>query len=75
MYFRITLFFSFLILFVSYSSITNCKEAGKGKLKEIGNLEGELSIIAWPGYVERGETDPRYDWVSSLRKRLDALSL
>ncbi len=68
MYFRITLLFSFLILFVSYSSITNCKEAGKGKLKEIGNLEGELSIIAWPGYVERGETDPRYDWVSSFEK-------
>jgi putative spermidine/putrescine transport system substrate-binding protein len=29
-------------------------------------LEGKLSIIAWPGYVERGETDPMYDWVSEF---------
>ena len=31
-------------------------------------LEGELSIIAWPGYIERGETDKNYDWVSSFEK-------
>lgn len=29
-------------------------------------LEGELSIIAWAGYVERGETDPNYDWVTQF---------
>lgn len=29
-------------------------------------LEGNLSIIAWPGYIERGETDPKYDWVSDF---------
>jgi putative spermidine/putrescine transport system substrate-binding protein len=27
-------------------------------------LEGELDIIAWPGYIERGETDKAYDWVT-----------
>jgi len=26
--------------------------------------EGALSIIAWAGYIERGETDPAYDWVT-----------
>jgi len=31
-------------------------------------LEGELSIIAWPGYIERGETDKNYDWVSGFEK-------
>ena len=29
-------------------------------------LEGEVSIIAWAGYVERGETDPNYDWVTQF---------
>ncbi|HSR21889.1 MAG TPA: ABC transporter substrate-binding protein [Anaerolineales bacterium] len=29
-------------------------------------LEGELSIVAWAGYVERGETDPNYDWVTQF---------
>lgn len=30
--------------------------------------EGELSIIAWPGYIERGETDKAYDWVSDFEQ-------
>lgn len=29
-------------------------------------LEGELSIVAWPGYIERGETDKNYDWVTGF---------
>lgn len=31
-------------------------------------LEGALSIVAWPGYIERGETDKNYDWVSGFEK-------
>ncbi|MFH1183888.1 MAG: ABC transporter substrate-binding protein [Chloroflexota bacterium] len=31
-------------------------------------LEGEVSIVAWAGYVERGETDPNYDWVTEFEK-------
>lgn len=33
-----------------------------------GQLEGQLSIIAWPGYIERGETDAKYDWVTPFEK-------
>jgi len=29
-------------------------------------LEGELSIVSWTGYIERGETDPNYDWVTQF---------
>lgn len=29
-------------------------------------LEGELTIVAWPGSVERGEADSRFDWVSGF---------
>jgi len=29
-------------------------------------LEGQLDIVAWPGYIERGETDKTYDWVTQF---------
>jgi len=31
-------------------------------------LEGALDIVAWPGYVERGASDRRYDWVTPFEK-------
>ena len=39
-----------------------------GPKQSIGNGEGQLDIIAWAGYVERGETDPNYDWVTGFEK-------
>jgi len=32
---------------------------------------GSLSIIAWPGYIERGDTDKAYDWVTEFEKATD----
>jgi len=29
----------------------------------IGDGEGALTVLAWPGYVENGGTDPAVDWV------------
>jgi putative spermidine/putrescine transport system substrate-binding protein len=37
-------------------------------LKALGKSEGEVSIIAWPGYIERGATDKAYDWVTKFEK-------
>jgi len=37
-------------------------------LQSIGEGEGEVSIVAWAGYIERGETDPAYDWVTEFEK-------
>lgn len=36
--------------------------------KAIGDGEGRLDIIAWPGYIERGQTDKNYDWVTQFEK-------
>lgn len=44
------------------------EEAAGGPLKEVGEGEGALSIVAWAGYIERGETDPAYDWVTQFEK-------
>lgn len=30
--------------------------------------EGQVSIVAWPGYIERGESDPTIDWVTQFEK-------
>jgi putative spermidine/putrescine transport system substrate-binding protein len=42
--------------------------ASADMLKELGAGEGEVAIVAWPGYIERGETDPNYDWVTDFEK-------
>src|SRR5262245_20119496 len=33
---------------------------------EVGDGEGAVSIVAWPGYIERGESDKAYDWVTQF---------
>jgi putative spermidine/putrescine transport system substrate-binding protein len=35
---------------------------------EIGAGEGEVAIVAWAGYIERGETDKNFDWVTEFEK-------
>src|SRR5262245_13904505 len=32
-------------------------------------LEGQVDIVAWPGYIERGESDKNYDWVTEFEKQ------
>jgi putative spermidine/putrescine transport system substrate-binding protein len=43
-------------------------EAG-GPLQEVGEGEGELSIISWAGYIERGETSADFDWVTQFEEQ------
>ena len=31
-------------------------------------LEGQVDIVAWAGYIERGESDKGYDWVTAVRE-------
>jgi putative spermidine/putrescine transport system substrate-binding protein len=37
-----------------------------GAIETLGQGEGAVSILAWPGYIERGETDKNYDWVTAF---------
>ncbi|MFJ3450057.1 putative ABC transporter substrate-binding protein YdcS [Pseudomonas sichuanensis] len=39
-----------------------------GLPQKLGAGEGQLDIIAWPGYIERGESDKAYDWVTGFEK-------
>ncbi len=38
-------------------------------LQAIGAGEGFVDIVAWPGYIERGDTDKAYDWVTGFEKK------
>lgn len=40
--------------------------AQDGMMTEIGAPEGQVNIVAWAGYIERGETDPNFDWVTDF---------
>lgn len=41
---------------------------GPAALTELGDPEGAVSILAWPGYVEDGTNYPEYDWVSGFEE-------
>jgi putative spermidine/putrescine transport system substrate-binding protein len=34
----------------------------------VGDGEGSLTVLAWPGYVENGSTDPTVDWTTSFEE-------
>ena len=36
------------------------------QITEVGASEGQLNIVAWAGYIERGETDKAFDWVTKF---------
>ncbi len=58
--------FKLLVLaLVAAFILSACGGAGGGGAAS-GELEGALSIVAWPGYIERGETDPNFDWVTQF---------
>ena len=38
--------------------------ANAAPLQSIGDPEGELNVVAWAGYLERGATVEAFDWVT-----------
>ncbi|MFL6027011.1 MAG: extracellular solute-binding protein, partial [Friedmanniella sp.] len=35
----------------------------------LGQPEGQVNILAWPGYAEDGSNDPKVDWVTPFEKK------
>jgi putative spermidine/putrescine transport system substrate-binding protein len=38
-------------------------------VQKIGKGEGKVDIVAWPGYIERGETVKEFNWVTEFEKK------
>ncbi|WP_410675103.1 ABC transporter substrate-binding protein [Amycolatopsis sp. cmx-4-68] len=38
-------------------------------LKALGQPEGQLNVLAWPGYAENGSNDPKVDWVTPFEQQ------
>ena len=36
---------------------------------KLGDTEGAVSLLAWPGYVEDGSNDPTVDWVTPFEEK------
>ena len=58
---------SLLALAACGSDDSGSDSTGKA-LEKLGEYEGQVSILAWPGYVEDGSNDPKVDWVSSFEE-------
>ncbi|GGK38332.1 ABC transporter substrate-binding protein [Salinarimonas ramus] len=57
------------LLAASVLALALAAPAGAAEMvQEIGEPEGQLDIVAWPGYIERGETMADFDWVTSFEE-------
>jgi putative spermidine/putrescine transport system substrate-binding protein len=56
------------LAFMSACSKKEAASAEKALPTTVGAGEGALNVIAWPGYLERGESDKNYDWVTGFEK-------
>jgi putative spermidine/putrescine transport system substrate-binding protein len=53
----------------SGSSNSSLKGKGGKPMAKLGKGEGRVNLIAWAGYVESGQTDPKVDWVTPFEKQ------
>jgi putative spermidine/putrescine transport system substrate-binding protein len=37
--------------------------------ESLGDMEGAVNVLAWPGYAEDGSTDKAYDWVTPFEQQ------
>ncbi len=63
-------------LVAACSSSTNSSGGGSSTappkmepLSALGNGEGQLNLIAWPGYAENGSNDPKVNWVTPFEEK------
>jgi putative spermidine/putrescine transport system substrate-binding protein len=58
---------------MSMAAVTGCGGGGSnpapGALERLGHSEVKLNLIALPGYVEDGSSDPEIDWVTPFERR------
>jgi putative spermidine/putrescine transport system substrate-binding protein len=61
--------FCLLGLAAAFALGTSALAQTKGPLQKLGKSEGRVDIVAWPGYIERGQTDKNFDWVTDFEAK------
>ncbi len=56
-------------LFTALAVVALFASPANARMNKIGKGEGVVDIVAWPGYIERGDTDKGYDWVTEFEKK------
>ena len=57
----LTIILTFLLSYIPLS-------ATSAPLQSIGEAEGQLNVVAWAGYLERGTTVESFDWVTGYEE-------
>src|SRR5688572_10737223 len=66
---RFTLLIAVLTVLVPFSTTySSTLTPTANSPRQVGEGEGEVSIVAWPGYIEDGSTDANYDWVTEFEE-------
>ncbi|WP_415184037.1 ABC transporter substrate-binding protein [Phaeovulum sp.] len=55
-------------ILLASTALSLCLTPAFAQVTALGEPEGQVNIVAWPGYIERGETDPAYDWVTKFEE-------
>jgi putative spermidine/putrescine transport system substrate-binding protein len=55
-----------LVLIVPLGTVYSSNKLPASQILARQDGEGEVSIVAWAGYIERGDTDPAFDWVTEF---------
>jgi putative spermidine/putrescine transport system substrate-binding protein len=50
-------------------ALAGCQSKKEPEAPAAPVLEGQVDIVAWPGYIERGDTDAAYDWVKGFEAK------
>ena len=54
------------LMCVSVLSLATGLSPVMAQVTAVGDGEGQLNIVAWAGYIERGDTDKAFDWVTKF---------
>jgi putative spermidine/putrescine transport system substrate-binding protein len=56
-------------LIVGLAAALAAQSPALARIEKIGKGEGAVDVLAWPSYLERGETDKSYDWVTDFEAK------
>ena len=62
-------FLNYAAVAVGAMALANFSMAQQKAMQKIGKGEGQVDIVAWAGYIERGTTDKNFDWVTDFEKK------